>query len=186
VPRATVAPTTLPMSANGTYNHSQDTPSSPSGSVSPISSLADASPRRSLEDDDAGDRAPNGHGSLNGRKHQPRDSQGSLSQVQMLEMELEETRKEKEALAMQYQNLLGRLTAMRTTLGNKLKLDAVCFTIDVVFFDCMLTRSYCIGRTRPAGTAYSAANCPTRRSLLNSRDPPRGAHPLTRGSRTSI
>lgn len=42
-----------------------------------------------------------------------------------LRQELEKTRAEKDALSDQYRGLLGKLTAMRTTLGNKLKEDAV-------------------------------------------------------------
>jgi hypothetical protein len=45
--------------------------------------------------------------------------------VERLQLELERTRDEKEALATQYRNLLAKLTQMRTSLGNKLKQDAV-------------------------------------------------------------
>ncbi|TFK22469.1 hypothetical protein FA15DRAFT_644153 [Coprinopsis marcescibilis] len=44
--------------------------------------------------------------------------------VQRLQRELEKTREEKDALATQYNNLLAKLTDMRTRLGNKLKQDA--------------------------------------------------------------
>jgi predicted nuclease with TOPRIM domain len=47
---------------------------------------------------------------------------GSLEAVQA---ELERTRSEKEHLNTQYRTLLGKLTAMRNTLGEKLKEDAV-------------------------------------------------------------
>lgn len=49
-----------------------------------------------------------------------------LDPIQRLEQELQRTREEKDALATQYRNLLAKLTTMRTTLGNKLKQDAVC------------------------------------------------------------
>ena len=45
--------------------------------------------------------------------------------VESLQLELERTRAEKDVLADQYRSLLGKLTTMRTTLGNKLKEDAV-------------------------------------------------------------
>ncbi|KAK0192595.1 hypothetical protein F5146DRAFT_1102471 [Armillaria mellea] len=45
--------------------------------------------------------------------------------VSRLQRELERTREEKEHLATQYRNLLAKLTQMRTTLGNKLRQDAV-------------------------------------------------------------
>ncbi|OXB38407.1 hypothetical protein LQV05_002773 [Cryptococcus neoformans] len=44
--------------------------------------------------------------------------------IRILENDLEATRQEKEALGNQYRSLLGKLTAMRTTLGDKLKEDA--------------------------------------------------------------
>jgi hypothetical protein len=48
-----------------------------------------------------------------------------LDTVQKLQRELERTIEEKDNLATQYRNLLAKLTTMRTTLGNKLKQDAV-------------------------------------------------------------
>jgi len=48
-----------------------------------------------------------------------------LDPVAKLQRELERTREEKDTLATQYRNLLAKLTTMRTTLGNKLKQDAV-------------------------------------------------------------
>ncbi len=59
------------------------------------------------------------------------DSQAQ-TQIQALKELLQRTTDEKETLAMQYNNLLAKLTAMRTTLGNKLKQDAVrfnCFSV---------------------------------------------------------
>jgi hypothetical protein len=50
---------------------------------------------------------------------------GSGDPVQTLQRELDVTREEKEKLATQYNNLLAKLTQMRTTLGTKLKQDAV-------------------------------------------------------------
>ena len=54
---------------------------------------------------------------------------GSGDPVEVLQRELDVTREEKEKLATQYNNLLAKLTQMRTTLGTKLKQDAVRSTI---------------------------------------------------------
>lgn len=53
--------------------------------------------------------------------------------VSRLQRELERTREEKEALATQYRNLLAKLTTMRTTLGNKLRQDAVSYAQPLLF-----------------------------------------------------
>ena len=68
---------------------------------------------------------PNG---VNGKTTpSPRHSgeHGSPDRTVQLQKELERTKQEKEALSTQYQNLVTRLNNMRTTLGNKLKQDAV-------------------------------------------------------------
>ncbi|GBE88717.1 hypothetical protein BKA93DRAFT_152707 [Sparassis latifolia] len=57
----------------------------------------------------------------NGQQH---DDNEDLDPVQRLQRELERTKEEKDTLASQYRNLLSKLTAMRTSLGNKLKQDA--------------------------------------------------------------
>lgn len=51
--------------------------------------------------------------------------------VNKLQRELDRTKEEKETLAAQYRNLLGKLTQMRTSLGNKLQQDAVREHINV-------------------------------------------------------
>lgn len=61
---------------------------------------------------------------LNGDTHHSEDFE-DMDPVERLQIQLERTRQEKEALASQYNNLLAKLTTMRTTLGNKLKQDAV-------------------------------------------------------------
>jgi hypothetical protein len=43
-----------------------------------------------------------------------------------VEAELAVVRQEKEVLSGQYRGLLGKLTAMRSSLGEKLREDAVC------------------------------------------------------------
>lgn len=51
----------------------------------------------------------------------------SLERIKDLEEELVTTRLEKETFEAQYRSLLGKLTTMRNTLGDKLKQDAVSF-----------------------------------------------------------
>lgn len=81
-------------------------PSSPDAgpSQSPRPSTSERSPRSSL-DADADDATPQ-------------------EKIARLEDELATTRQEKEVLGNQYRSLLGKLTAMRTSLGDKLREDA--------------------------------------------------------------
>lgn len=60
---------------------------------------------------------------LNG--HADEHDLADMDPVERLQAQLERTRQEKDALAAQYNHLLAKLTTMRTTLGNKLKQDAV-------------------------------------------------------------
>jgi hypothetical protein len=62
----------------------------------------------------------------NGHTHVPVDEEG-LDPIEKLKRELDREKEEKENLAAQYRNLLAKLTTMRTSLGNKLKQDAVWF-----------------------------------------------------------
>ena len=64
---------------------------------------------------------PNGH-AANGSEG---TDDADLDPVERLQRELERTKEEKDVLASQYRTLLSKLTAMRTTLGNKLQQDAV-------------------------------------------------------------
>ncbi|EPQ52346.1 hypothetical protein GLOTRDRAFT_80624 [Gloeophyllum trabeum ATCC 11539] len=95
-------------------------PSPTKGLISPLLSPQPSTPRGSLE----GDRSnapPSNTNAVNGHSYgEDEDS----DPVQRLRDELERTKEEKEALAAQYRNLLGKLTTMRTTLQNKLKQDA--------------------------------------------------------------
>ncbi|KAI0090433.1 hypothetical protein BDY19DRAFT_940146 [Irpex rosettiformis] len=72
------------------------------------------------------DRLSNGSPTkgLNGTNHDHNEDFSDMEPVQRLQLELARAREEKEALATQYNNLLAKLTTMRTTLGNKLKQDA--------------------------------------------------------------
>lgn len=67
------------------------------------------------------------NGIVNGRRRDTDD--GDLDPVQKLQRELERTNEEKEQLATQYRALLAKLTTLRTSLGNKLKQDAVRLTV---------------------------------------------------------
>ena len=83
--------------------------------------------------------------------------ESDMDPIQKLQSELERTKEEKEALASQYRTLLSKLTTMRTTLGNKLKQDAVrSFPHSVTPKHC-ITRLV-IGRTRPSGAACTAVD----------------------------
>ena len=75
---------------------------------------------------------PNFKGAVNGlngrsRSGSPRSSGDftGADRTSILQQELERVKEEKDALQTQYQNLVARLNNMRTTLGNKLKQDAV-------------------------------------------------------------
>lgn len=100
---------------------------SSSPSSSDVASNDDPTSRRSLDGERILGSPPplnglSGKPSSNGDAHQDSDD---LDPVQRLERELQRTREEKDTLATQYRNLLAKLTTMRTTLGNKLKQDAV-------------------------------------------------------------
>jgi len=56
---------------------------------------------------------------------QPEESTDDASRISQLEEELEVVRGEKESLGNQYRALLGKLTTMRQSLGDKLREDAV-------------------------------------------------------------
>jgi hypothetical protein len=53
------------------------------------------------------------------------DQDPDMDPLERLQVQLARERAEKDDLATQYRNLLAKLTTMRTTLGNKLKQDAV-------------------------------------------------------------
>ena len=57
--------------------------------------------------------------------HDDADQDSDMDPFERLQRQLARERAEKEELAAQYRNLLAKLTTMRTTLGNKLKQDAV-------------------------------------------------------------
>jgi hypothetical protein len=56
---------------------------------------------------------------------QPEESTDNSRRISHLEEELEVVRGEKESLGNQYRALLGKLTTMRQSLGDKLREDAV-------------------------------------------------------------
>jgi hypothetical protein len=63
------------------------------------------------------------------KDHLSHHMNGSNDPIDILQRELDVTREEKEKLATQYSNLLAKLTQMRTSLGTKLKQDAVRYPI---------------------------------------------------------
>lgn len=91
---------------------------------------------------------------LNGGAHsEDSEDLSDMDPTQRLQLELERTKEEKEALATQYRNLLAKLTTMRTTLGNKLKQDAVRSSRHSAIQNTPHDSRSDIGRTRPSGTA---------------------------------
>lgn len=74
------------------------------------------------------DSEPNTSAFVNGVAHHDdpdQDQDPDMDPLERLQRQLAHERAEKEDLANQYRNLLAKLTTMRTTLGNKLKQDAV-------------------------------------------------------------
>ncbi|THU80068.1 hypothetical protein K435DRAFT_696481 [Dendrothele bispora CBS 962.96] len=97
---------------------------SPSASPKSSKFISVDATRTSLDSEPGVTSAPvhvNGH--QNAISHNSSDEE-ELDAVTKLQRELQHTREEKENLASQYNALLAKLTAMRTTLGNKLKQDA--------------------------------------------------------------
>jgi hypothetical protein len=115
------------MSSNGTSsprNSTSDSRSSREPLSPKVSPPAFADSRISLDSERSSVNGSNG--TPNGHLHEDEDEEdGDLDPVQKLQRDLERTNEEKEHLATQYRNLLAKLTTMRTTLGNKLKQDAV-------------------------------------------------------------
>ncbi|WVW80348.1 hypothetical protein I302_102328 [Kwoniella bestiolae CBS 10118] len=94
--------------ANGNGNEPQAGPSSPSNVTSPNPTLSDPDQKRNS----------NGLHIDDEENHDPHE------RIKLLEEELEGVRHENDKLSNQYKGLLGKLTAMRSTLGDKLKEDA--------------------------------------------------------------
>lgn len=96
---------------------------------------------------------PNGH-AANGSED---SDDADLDPVERLQRELERTKGEKDVLASQYRTLLSKLTAMRTTLGNKLQQDAVSLPQRVLSFVPHPTNCG-LGRARPTRTNNPTAD----------------------------
>ncbi|KAE9408017.1 hypothetical protein BT96DRAFT_803108, partial [Gymnopus androsaceus JB14] len=102
------------MSNNG------ESSSSSSSTARSMNAFSAGEMRSSLDSERSNPESPihvNGHDNTD-------DAEEPLEPIERLQRELQRTRDEKEALGTQYRNLLAKLTAMRTTLGNKLKKDA--------------------------------------------------------------
>lgn len=87
--------------------------------------MSDSTSQTRLSSDSERHLSPSPTKGLNGNTHNDDEDLTHLDPVDRLQRELERAREEKETLAAQYRNLLSKLTTMRTTLGNKLKQDAV-------------------------------------------------------------
>jgi uncharacterized coiled-coil protein SlyX len=86
---------------------------SPRQSTSASPSREQRSPRASLDNSNKTD------------EDEEDDDASPEDKIARLEDELAQTRQEKEVLRNQYSSLLGKLTAMRKSLGDKLREDAV-------------------------------------------------------------
>lgn len=107
------------MSSTGPRQHTQRNASqSLSRPLSPATNRSvDGRPSLDMDSEQGSVPVPNG------RSFTP--DLGQDSGVESLQRQLQQEREEKENLATQYHNLLAKLTTMRTSLGNKLKQDAV-------------------------------------------------------------
>lgn len=92
------------------------------GPSGPVNGLPDASPLVAT-DANVGDTALEEHAD-DEETHDDHDP-GSSTRVANLEADLDRVTDEKNKLESQYRNLLGKLTNMRNTLGDKLRQDAV-------------------------------------------------------------
>lgn len=121
------------------------------------------SPRTSLEA--AGSPPKDAH--LNGATPATaHDDDDDLDAVQRLERELERTREEKDTLAAQYRTLLSKLHTMRTTLGDKLKADAVRTPLSLTFPTCALASEHSPLRKNSTG-ANSCSSSYQRRTMTS-------------------
>ena len=126
------------MSVNG-LTPSSDNPTSPSRSPFPELNVDQVQKqkdgRSSFDSERSGASSPPANTSIangvNGQHHSDDPDPDPLLQLQK---DLERTKEEKETLAAQYRTLLAKLTTMRTTLGNKLKQDAVSAPVSSNFF----------------------------------------------------
>lgn len=96
-------------------------------------------------------------------------AQADDERVRLLEDELERARADRDAFESQYQGLLGKLTTMRNTLGEKLKQDAVSFPL-YPSHDLPLIQKTKTGRTRPARSRNRRLARRQRRPLGRPRD----------------
>lgn len=136
--------------------------SSQSSSSIDSAESATAALRLSIDSDRDGQNAPLTNGNRDGHAANGSDGSedsedGDLDPVERLQKELERTKGEKDILASQYRTLLSKLTAMRTTLGNKLQQDAVSLPRRVSSF-APHSMGCGLGRTRPARTSNSTTD----------------------------
>lgn len=137
------------MSSNGASG-SHKSSGSFSGSISPRIAQSVSDVRTSIDSERGSTSSPvHSNGVPSNRNSQTNGkNDGSDSEsdpVAQLQLELDRTREEKDALATQYRNLLAKLTTMRTTLGNKLQQDAVRIPFYSITFS--LISLPCLGRT---------------------------------------
>jgi len=135
---------------------------------SPSQALADL--HLSLEGHSAPDTPPppivNGFKPTVNGVHHTGDEDG-LDPISKLQQELERTREERDEFETQYRNLLGKLQTMRSSLGNKLKQDAVSTPNPRPLIPAHTHPPS--GRARPTRTTYSSSHSAKRGSPLDGR-----------------
>lgn len=126
---------------------------------------------------------------VNGAAHRDdADQDLDTGPLERLQRQLARERAEKEDLTTQYRNLLAKLTTMRTTLGNKLKQDAVRATSPLLWVMSIVchSRQPCnntAGRTRSAGTLRANVDGSERGSECDGGDAQDGVDGVARGER---
>jgi len=137
------------------HSNAQSSPSSSVGSIEHATAALRLSgdSDRDAQNPSLTNGKPNGHAANGSEDSEDAD----LDPVERLQKELERTKEEKDVLASKYRTLLSKLTAMRTTLGNKLQQDAVSLPQRILPFVPHST-SRDSGRTRPTRTINSAVD----------------------------
>lgn len=97
------------------------TPTNPSFSTTQLA----APPPQQLHSDSNSHPNPISQNDSNHNNHNNNHDEDDQDQIQLLESELAQTRQERDQLNGQYRGLLGKLTQMRSSLGEKLREDAV-------------------------------------------------------------
>jgi hypothetical protein len=156
------------MSSNGTHRNLSQSPARPF-SPAILNSLADGtSTSRSSTDSEpsTGTGATSSGAAVNGTAYNYHGDDQVLDPLERLQRQLDHEREEKENLASQYRNLLAKLTTMRTTLGNKLKQDAVRAALFPMILPHERSDSTSLPRKNSIVANYSSKLCPPKMRIF--------------------